>query len=331
MKILFITLSNIGDVILTLPALDSLIAVYPRAQVTVLCGERATGLFEGNFYIKECIPYNKRATFLERVKFCLGLKKQGYELIVDFKNSALPLLLGARHKTYPWLNAPAGTLHMSKRHLFKVRPFVQPLYIRDKLEGKMASAGSLLSRKGLFISDSDRRSGIDLLSQANISSDEKFILLSPGARSHIKRWPEEKFAGLGDKLAGELKIKVVIAGDVSDTEVCHAVKARMSYAAADLCARTSLKCLAAIVEKASLVISNDSALMHLASYLDRPTLAVFGPTDYKKYGPWAIRSEVVHSRVECSPCETAQCVRGDLKCFHDIGVEEVYAAARKLL
>lgn len=332
MKILFITLSNIGDVILTLPALDSLLAVYPKAEITVLCSERARGVFEGNFYIKKCIAYNKKAGFLERIKFLLELRKDCYDLIVDFRNSALPLLLKAKYKTYPWINAPADIVHMSGRHLYKVRPFIQPLYFSAKPgESGLATKNTLLPRKGLYISNSDRNAAANLLDEANIWAADKFILLGPGARSHIKRWPEVKFSRLMHMLAEELKVRAVIVGDEADKEVCRLLKEEMPLPVADLCARTSLKSLAAVIEKASLVISNDSAILHLASYLDRPTVALFGPTDYRKYGPWASRSQVVRSAIGCSPCQVARCKRGDLKCMDDIKVEEVYAAVKKLV
>ena len=317
MKILFITLSNIGDVILSLPVLDRLIAVYPQAEITVVSSERAMGIFEGSPYVKRRITFNKKASFYDRLKLMFDLRKSGYDLAVDLKNSALPLFLKAKYKTYPWLNAPCGIFHMSQRHLYKVRKFALPAGVKD--------------RKALYISESDRLDAASLAGEGNFSIDDDFMLISPGARSHIKRWPEAKFARLADRLAGELARKIVIIGDDDDAQVCRSVKNRMRYPALNLSGRTSLKTVSALIEKAQMVISNDSALMHLSSYLDRPTLAIFGPTDYRKYGPWGSRYEVVRSSLDCSPCEAAQCRRDDLKCMNDIEADEVYEAAKRLL
>lgn len=334
MKILFITLSNVGDVILSLPALDSLLAAYPKAEVTVLCGERATGLFADNFYLKRCIVYDSSKGFRQKLRIFLELKKEVFDLLVDLKNSALPLLLKARHKTYPWFNASARIAHMRYRHLYKVQKFAWSAPL---------DRASFLFRKSLYISDKDRKVISNILDyEAGLSSEDKFIVVSPGARSHIKRWPADKFAPLCARLIEEFKIRVILVGDESDAQACAAVQKLIQQPVVNLCAKTSLKSLAALIERAQLVISNDSAVMHLASYLDRPTLAIFGPTDYKKYGPWANRSEVVYSKLGCSPCEVAQCPLGDalspplragagLKCMKDIGVEEVYAAAKRLL
>lgn len=324
MKILFITLSNIGDVILSLPALDSLLSAYPKAEITVLCGERAMGLFADNFYLKRCIVYDSSKGFGQKLRIFLELKKEVFDLFVDLRNSALPLLLKARHKTYPWFNASAKVAHMRARHLYKVQKFAWSVPL-DRT--------SFLFRKSLYISDKDRKVISDILEyEAGLSSEDKFIVVGVGARSHIKRWPADKFAPLCAQLIEEFKIKVILAGDESDRQACAAVEKLIQQPVVNLCGKTSLKSLAALIERAQLVISNDSAIMHLASYLDRPTLAIFGPTDYKKYGPWSGRSEVVHSSLGCSPCEVAQCKLGDtLKCMKDIGVEEVYAAAKRLL
>lgn len=320
-KILFITLSNVGDVILSLPALDSLIAAYPKAEITVLCGRRAEGLFEGNFYIKKCIVYNNK-NFFDRLKLLFELKKDKYELVVDLKNSALPLFLKARHKTYPWFCAPQKTVHMKDRHLYKVSKFIR--------HPNLSKEPVFLFRKSLYISNEDRKVRDDILNEALISGRDKFIIIACGGRSHIKRWPSQKFAELAQRLIEELKAKIAIVGDKDDLESCSAVKSNIRYPVVDLCARTSLKELASFIERADLVISNDSAVMHLASYLDRPTLSIFGPTNDKKYGPWSSRSKIVRSNLFCSPCEMAQCKLETLECMESIGVDEVYAAAKDL-
>lgn len=331
MKILFITLSNIGDVILSLPALDSLLAVYPNAEITVLCGGRAAGLFEGSFYIKRYIVYDKSVSLKDKLRLISQLRKNEYDLIVDLKNSALPLLLKAKFKTYPWFNAPGGIVHMRQRHLYKVRKFTLSLWEGAGPDKEMADKGRAFLRKSFYISDRDRKVLSQSLGDDLALGEDKFIVIGPGARSHIKRWPQANFAALSDILVRELGFKIVIAGDNDDLGVCQQFKNQVLLPIIDLCAKTSLKSLAALIERAAMVISNDSAIMHLASYLDRPTLAIFGPTNCHKYGPWSRRSEVVRGNLSCSPCEAAQCKINNLSCMKDIKVEEIYAAAKRLL
>ncbi len=319
MKILFITLTNIGDVLLSLPALDSLLAAYPQAKITVICGERPAQLFAGNPYIKECLIYRKHRGLKNQIELLSRLNRDKYDLVIDLRNSALPFFLRADKKTYPWFNAPPGVAHMRDRHLYKVKRFVpEPGY-------HMGSR-----RNGLEISGGDKVQAEELLA-GEVSVDDRLVLICPGARSHIKRWPADRFAKLADRLIEELKVKIAIVGDENDSLVCQALAEDMANPALNLCAKTGLKTLGALMQRSDLVVSCDSACLHLSSYLDRPLLAIFGPTNEAKYGPWSARSEVVRSNIACRPCEAAQCKVRDLECMSAITVGEVYDRAKKLL
>lgn len=321
MKILFITLSNIGDVILTMPTLDRLIVNFPKAEVDIVCGERAVGLFKDNYYVKNVITYSKTKGFQDMVSFFLRLRKKNYDLIVDLKNTALPLLLKGKIKTYPWLNAPNNILHMRERFLYKIKRIGRFLEQED----------SLMERFGICVSKEERVYIEKLLESIGVSASDKLVVVSPGARSHIKRWPQEKFAVLADRLIAEFKVKIVITGDEKEVEICKRMQQNMASEAVNLCGRLTLKYLASLVEKACLVISCDSATMHMSSYFNRPTLAIFGPTDDKKYGPWSKISRVIKSKLSCLPCEVAQCRTNNLDCMNKLEVDEVYAQTRELL
>ena len=84
------------------------------------------------------------------------------------------------------------------------------------------------------------------------------------------------------------------------------------------------------MQRAQLVITNDSASLHLASTLDVPTVAIFGPTDEAKYGPTSRARRVIRRRLFCAPCEQALC-RFHHECMRFISPDEVYEAARGLL
>jgi len=321
MKILFITLSNIGDVILSLPALDMLRGIFPGAETTVMCGERPSEIFKDSPAVKRCIVYNKQGSLLDRIKLVLELNRENFDVAVDLKNSVLPLFLKAKYKTYPWENAPHSVRHRHHRHLYKVKKFIRKEVKPESFPGPNA----------LYLSEDRIKEASILLEWAGVGISDRLVVVSPGARSHIKRWPAERFAGLADKLIEDFKVKIIVVGDTLDSQNCRAMIEKMSGPAINFCGKTTLKTLAAVLKKASLVISNDSAVMHLSSYLNRPTLAIFGPTDDKKYGPWSLRSEFIRSRISCAPCEAAQCRRTGLACMDDIKMEEVYAAAKRLL
>src|SRR3989338_4204318 len=99
MKILFITLSNIGDVILTLPVLDRIRQIYPEADITVMAGKRPKEIFENNPNIKRVIVYNRRVSLKEKINLFMELKKERFDIVIDLRNSFFGCLLPARYKT----------------------------------------------------------------------------------------------------------------------------------------------------------------------------------------------------------------------------------------
>ena len=93
---------------------------------------------------------------------------------------------------------------------------------------------------------------------------------------------------------------------------------------------TTLRQLGALMERAALVITNDSASLHVAGAVGAPVLAIFGPTDARKYGPTGPKARVIRRRLFCAPCEQAQC-RFSHECMRFIPADEVVAAATELL
>ena len=93
---------------------------------------------------------------------------------------------------------------------------------------------------------------------------------------------------------------------------------------------TTIQQLAALMQRARLVITNDSASLHLACAAGAPVLALFGPTDPRKYGPTGARDEVIQRRLFCVPCEHALC-RFHHECMRFISAEEVCSTAKRML
>jgi ADP-heptose:LPS heptosyltransferase len=103
----------------------------------------------------------------------------------------------------------------------------------------------------------------------------------------------------------------------------------MKEKSVDLVGKTNIRELGAVIQGAKAVVTNDSAPMHLASAIDTPTIAVFGPTDSSKYGPLASKSAVITFQVDCSPCGKAVCAR-DYECLKGVSIERVFNELKKL-
>lgn len=317
-KILFVTLSNIGDCILTLPVLDALIGAFPGAGITVLLGPRPAQIFEGNPLFKKVIIYDKHAPLREKIRLFNQLKKENFDLVVDLRNSFFGAFLPARMRTSALLAVLPQIKHMQERHFFKIQ----------NLKFKIPA---VREKKSLFISPQDEDYINRIFRENKICAQDKIIVIAAGARSHIKRWGKEKFVELISSLGKEFAVRIILVGDKSEVSIARYISENSAYPVIDLAGETTISQLASLLKRAELLITNDSATLHLASYLDLPVVAIFGPTDELKYGPWSRDKAIVRRDIYCRPCQKAQCKFGTLECLSLIRTEEVLQEARRLL
>jgi heptosyltransferase II len=320
-KILFITLSNIGDAILTLPSLDYIRERLYGAKITVMAGSRTKELFEGNPFIEKVIVYEKKCSLGEQIKFFFDLKKENFDMVVDLRNSLFGALLPVKYRISPFLRMPAQIKHMKERHLYKVKNLLSKILPEQAIIGNETT---------FFISPPDKAYIKDILHEFDVYGFNKFIVVASGARSDIKKWPGEKFAELARRLIEEFGGKIFIVGDGLESKQV-ALSNSIDKNIIDLRGKTTLAQLAYLLERSRFLITNDSATLHLGSYLNLPVLGIFGPTDAQKYGPWSDSAVVVKKQTPCSPCENAQCGFGTKQCMNLITVDDVLAAVRKML
>lgn len=321
-KILFITLSNIGDCILSLPALDYLREKFPGSQLTVMASERSRAIFEKNPKVDKLVIYNRHAGLKGQFSLFCRLKKEKFKLVIDLRHSLFGLLLPVQYKILPLLAIPHKIRHMKDRHLYQAIRLSAGQLIGREYSG---------SRDFLSIQPQDEAYINRLLKESGVSSQDKIIVIASGAKSQLKRWPADKFAELIPLLADEFGVKVVLVGDKEDLSLNQYIVEHAKYPLIDLSAKTSIAQLAYLLKKAKALITNDSAVLHLASYLDLPVVAIFGPTDEEKYGPWSAIKAIVKKEIFCRPCLKAQCRFGHLKCMHLIRIEDVLGAVKNIL
>jgi lipopolysaccharide heptosyltransferase II len=155
------------------------------------------------------------------------------------------------------------------------------------------------------------------------------VVLQPGATyGPTKRWDPERFAAVGAALAKD-GADVAVVGGPGDREPVSEVLAAFPDAR-DLCGRTSTGELAAVLEGADLVITNDTGPMHLAAAVGTPTVAIFGSTSPTWTAPYGEGHRVLHEPPPCNPCFQRECSIGML-CLDGVSAERVLGAAHALL
>ncbi|HBR15176.1 MAG TPA: hypothetical protein DD723_06515 [Candidatus Omnitrophica bacterium] len=311
-KILVISLSNIGDVILTFPVIDILKTELPAAALSLVIGPKAQSLFNGNPYLDKVYIYHKKQSPLDILPWIWKLRKQRFDLVVDLRNTAIPLMIAPQFRTPLW-TAKSETLHMKEKHLKRL--------------GTVFPNTSRLDRSyALFIPPIEVQYVRRLIGD-EMGHDQKYVVVAPGAADRAKRWIEEGFAEVCDQLVGSEHLKVVFVGDEQDQKVAARIAEKMSEPSVNLCGRVSLIQLAEVLKHCHLAIGNDSAPMHLASYLDRPVLTIFGPTDPRKYGPWSTKAAFIQGRADCRACRDPDHIK-DHDCIRSVTGSDVLKAIK---
>ncbi len=166
----------------------------------------------------------------------------------------------------------------------------------------------------------------------------RYVVLHPGATSTSRLWPAPRFAAVAAALVGQ-GWRVAVTGVPAERGVVDAVLAALppgvltaaGPGVADLCGATGLGGFAAVLERAALLVTNDTGAAHAASALRVPSVTVFLSGDPRRWAaPDTARHVVVRQQVECSPCPHLDCPI-DFRCATRIGPERVLAAARELL
>lgn len=315
MKILFISLSNIGDCILSLPVLDSLREKYPQGQITCLVSGRTKEIFLNCSAVANLIIFDKHSKLIDKIKLFLSLSKEKFDIVVDLRNSFFGAFLPAKKRSSPLRMIPGRIKHMKDRHLFWAD------FSGDSVKAK--------KHQSLNITSDDKNYIEGVLNEKNLIKSNKLIVVSPGSRSQSKCWDKQNFSLLCSQLIKE-GYDIILVGDKADQPICSYVQ-NLCLGVFDLCTKTTIGQLAALLKKAKLLVTNDSAVMHLASYLNVPVIAIFGPTDEAKYGPWSDVSIAVKKDIFCRPCSKASCRFGTLACLTCIKPGDVLSQIKSIL
>lgn len=314
-KILVITLSNLGDVIMTTPVIMRLRMAFPAAQISVIVGPKAQGLLASSRNIYEIIPYDKRAKLKSKKDFILSLREQAWDWIVDLRHTAIPALIK---------NGKSSPLFL-RRHKKKM---------------KRESHLEVLEWMGLdpqptkpfdFFQEKDEISMLAKLKSLGISEKAGWIIIAPGAASERKRWSSKSFRELAEKLAQKTGKTILLAGSPEEKPIAQKVLQGLSARTYVVCGETNLAESAALISHAALVVANDSALMHLGFELNVPTVGIFGPTEHRLYGHIGPKFRIAAADPKLCFCNDHLKPKAERSCFHGLNVEQVYAFCEELL
>ena len=329
---------HLGDFLLAVPALRSLRAGFPNAEITLI-GLPWTEPFVRRYhrYLDRFVVFpgypgiDEGSGDPEQVeRFLAEQRAYGYDLALQMHgNGKVSLLLafdlGARLTAGYYPETPPAGLAAGAPY-----PDDLPEVIRNLDLALLLGCPDTGAELEFPLTGEDHLQAHDLLNPLD-TQRRPWIGLHPGSRSPARRWPAERFARVGDELARRYGAPIVITGSADEESVAREVAGQMVADSLVLAGQTSIGGLAAVIERLDLFVSNDTGPAHLAEAVGTPSITIFGPADPVR---WAsldrVRHPIVRRPIGCSPCGHWVCPI-DHRCLAWLHPDRVLAAAENLL
>lgn len=267
-RILLVSLSNIGDAVLTTPCLQALHQKYPAALIDMVGDPRSQMIFSACPYLGRMMVLDKKSGWRGRLSLVMQLRQQHYDLAVDLRSDWLLYFIRARRKLGKLSSRAGRDLHSAEKHAAALNPLgscttpetrvwlgnMQRQYARCKLAGW---------------------------------AEWRILALGPGANFAGKIWPIEHYVALVKLLADSFD-GVLLLGNQQDAERAARFSQDSALPVLNVCGECDLLEAAALLEHAGLFVGNDSGLGHIASAVGTPTMTLFGPGYPARYRPWGL-------------------------------------------
>ncbi|MGE0592626.1 MAG: lipopolysaccharide heptosyltransferase I [Vicinamibacterales bacterium] len=332
-RILIVRLGALGDVVHGVPVAATLRAAWPGARIDWLVDPRYVPLLD----LVECVDVKvpvdprdllrrgRRAAVLRTLR---TLWRTRYDVAIDLqglvKSAVLARLSGARsvigfpgdqlreplaRVCYSVTPQPGAAPHVVHQNLALLRALglreQQPRFPFKIPE--TAAANAVRRRAGL----------------------EGYVLINPGAAWPNKRWPPDRFGAVASAVHAQTGLRSVVLWGPGEESLAEAVVAASS-GAAELAPPTTVADIVALAHTARVMLSGDTGPLHIAGAVGAPLVALFGPTDAERNGPWDARDGVLSEHVRCQCRYARQCTRA-VACIDDITVADVVQAVRTRL
>lgn len=338
MRILIAQTSFLGDVVLSTPVCAAVKRCLPDAHVTMWVRPDTVGILADHPYVDAVLVDDKRA----RDRGFGSLRTLGRLRAGQFD------LVLALHKSFrtAWLLAAAGIPRRIGFRQSAGRFFYHRCVDRDPtrhdvernlsiLAGIDIDPATVLSRPLVACSPEAVARLHAALGAHGVAAGSPLVAVAPGSAWATKRWTVEGYAALLRGLLDQLDATPLLLGAPADAEYARAIQHAAGGVGVDLVGQTDLAMLVAAIDQSLVLVTNDSAPMHVAVARGTPVVAIFGPTTPGQgYGPYTERAQVVERELSCRPCSRhggARCPIGTHACMKELSACDVQAAVTALL
>jgi heptosyltransferase II len=331
-NVLAVRFSSIGDILLTTPLLRAIRQRHPGSRITVLTKQAFAPLLSHNPYINEVMALEHGGSLRS---LAAELRSRGFTHHLDLHGSlrslALRILLPGRWRTYPKHRIARALLIGTKRDFYRDRRPVPERYFSAAKDLDVAPDGG---PPDLFLSPEAEGEVAAWLKNSGLAPERPIAAIAPGAAHATKRWPLHHWRELAARLRAD-GFNVVVVGGQDDRalglEIAGPEEPHLTNAAGEF----GLQATAALLRSAEVVVSGDTGVMHMATAVRVPAVALFGPTVLPfGFAPYTPRARVLELDLPCRPCTSqgsARCPLGHHRCMMDLQPSVVYDALRRSL
>ena len=327
-RILVVRFSSFGDLVLLSALFEELRAQHRQAELWLVTKPAFAELYEDDPRVDRLLVLDPQSGGLR------GLRRQlaavEFDLILDAHGSLRSRLLCLGLSGAPLRRIAKDT---AARLLYLKTHIATPALARHQVDRylALAQAEGAPVRPRIHLREKDHRAVIEVLGARDDAHPDPWLALAPGARHATKRWPRERYLELARAFLHSKRGRLVLVGSPEEREMCEQLAADLDegvdqgvvVAAGGLPVRAS----AALLQRARVLVCNDSGLMHLAEAVGTPVLSIFGPTSRELgYFPLDPRSRVLEQHPPCRPCSrngAAPCRLDEPICLTHTSVHEV--------
>ena len=314
-KVLFVTSNRIGDCVISSGIIREIGRQLPGARITVAVGRPPAPLFRAAPGVERVIILDKKKAaghWLDLWKQVVGTQ---WDLVIDIRGSALAWLVPTRRRviyTRKW-ETGLRKVEMVSRLMGSATPLDPELHIDDRARSEAAA----------------------IIDPQLATAPGPIMALAPIAHQPGKSWPADRWGALVERLKSEPRFegwRFLLVGGPGDHAPAAPALAAAGPRGIDGVGRSDILASAAMIDRAALFVGNDSGLMHVSAAAGRPTLGLFGPTEWWLYGPWGPRTRTVASnetRGQFAPIEnlTVDHVFDGVLALHDAFIADDRASS----
>jgi len=331
--VLIVRFSAIGDILLTTPLLRAIRTRHPGARIAVLTKEQYVPLLSDNPHVSEVLGVGPRDGVLAIAERIRGVR---YSHLLDLhgnlRSHALRRLAPGPWRSYDKHTLERALLITAKRDRYGAYLAVPERYFEAAKELEVEPDGG---PPDFFISEQADCRAAERLVDLELGRERPIVAIAPGAAHATKRWPTEHWVELVGRIT-ETGADVAILGGADDVEVATGIlRAAGGANVGILAGALGLQETGAVIRRSEVLISGDTGVMHMATGVGTPVVALFGPT-VRQFGffPYRSASSVVELQLPCRPCSahgSRRCPLGHHHCMRQIVPDLVFPALAEAL